>query len=54
MTGLATEQQDLVENILQGNATGRFGFRKIIAHSPEKGLEGKVPATEQPMRVLLH
>lgn len=54
MTGLASKQQELVENILPGNVTGRFGFRKIIAHSLEKGLEGKMPAAEQPMRVLSH
>ena len=44
MIGLDTNQQELVENILQGKAMGGFGFTKIIAHSLEKGLERKVPA----------
>ena len=43
-----------MENILQGNAMVSFGFRKTTAHPVEKGLEGKVPAVEQPTRVLSH
>lgn len=51
---LAIKQQELVENILLGNAIGRFCFREIIAHSLEKGVIGQWPAAEQPIGVLSH
>lgn len=44
-----------MENVLQGNVMVGFVFRKVTlaipSHFVEKGLEGNVPAAEEPARV---